>query len=224
MVKRAAFTFIELIFAIVIISVVVMSLPIISTFLTKNTETNLVQEAIFAASTELNELTSYHWDDNSLDENASLAAVINVDNSCEDDNTSNRYHFRPGHILQPYHRRCVDDLTLNAADSNISETIAVDEVAQVLKTALEDMSNASLQATAEGYKDVYKTLISVEHNTSKLTNIQINNSAPTTSNTTLSKNVKKITVLIKSQDDTNLSSLSTYITNIGEVDFYKRSF
>jgi len=224
MVKRAGFTFIELIFAIVIVSVVVMSLPVISTFLTKSTETNIVQEAIFAASTELNELTTYHWDDNSLDPNSSLAAVINVDNSCEDDNTSTRYHFRPGHILQPYHRKCINDLLLIAADSNISDTASIDDIVQTFKTALEDMSGAGLKATAQGYKDVYKTKISVEHNISTLSNIKINNTTPITSNTNLAKNIKKITVLITSQDDKNLTSLSTYITNIGEVDFYKRSY
>jgi len=224
MVKRAAFTFIELIFAIVIISVVVMSLPVMSNLLTKSTESNVVQEAIFAAATELSELTTYHWDDNSIDENTSRAGIINVDSSCEDDDTNSRYRLRPGHILEAYHRKCIKDLTLSSADANVSDTLSVDDVALTLKNALENSDGTVVEANAEGYKDEYKTKVTIDHDVTSLSNITINNAAPRTSTTDLAKNIKKITVVIKDQNDKDLTALSSYIANIGEVDFYKRSY
>jgi competence protein ComGC len=229
MVKRAAFTFIELIFAIVIISVVVMSLPVMSNLLSKGVETNIVQEAIFAAATEINEVTSYHWDDNSVDTNYSRAGVINVDNSCESNTSKQRYRLRPGHILQVYHRQCIQNLALSAADANISKTASVDDVAEALKNALQDSTATSVSTDASGYKDIYKTQVSVEHNVSTLSNIKINNATPTTASADLQDNIKRITVTIWGRDSNGnytvkLTSLRTYIANIGEVDYYKRSY
>jgi len=116
-VKRAAFTFIELIFAIVVIAISVMSLPMMIQVLSNNMDKNLVQEAIFAAATELNEATTTHWDENSLDANNTngLADVINVDNSCESNASLSNYRLRTGHILQPLHRKCLSDLNVTAS-------------------------------------------------------------------------------------------------------------
>ncbi len=207
MVKRAGFTLIELIFAIVIISVVVMSLPKMSQLLTKNMDTNLVQEAVFAAATEIQEATTYHWDDNSLnDENASRAGVINLDNTCEDNTSSTRYRLRPGHILQPYHRVCIEDLTKGATNTNSNTHIfSVSDINQSSHQIFTD--NITSQ---EGYKYTYTSQIDIDN-------------SPSFANTT-HQNLKKITVTIKDSEGNILTSLSSYVANIGEVDYYKRSY
>jgi len=64
--KRFAFTMIELIFAIVIIAISVMSLPMMAVVTQRGMENNIVQEAIFAASAELMGATSGYWDENSM--------------------------------------------------------------------------------------------------------------------------------------------------------------
>jgi len=78
-VRRAAFTLIELIFAIVIIAISVISLPMMSQTVAKGIDANIVQEAIFAAATELNEAVTAHWDEASMEVNTttSFAKVIN---------------------------------------------------------------------------------------------------------------------------------------------------
>jgi len=87
-VKKSAFTFIELIFAIVIIAISVVSLPTMTSSLSRGIESNLVQEAIFAASTELNQAISSNWDERSLEDgNSSLGRVVD-DGTCETNSIS----------------------------------------------------------------------------------------------------------------------------------------
>jgi prepilin-type N-terminal cleavage/methylation domain-containing protein len=207
MVKRAAFTLIELIFAIVIIALVVMTLPIMSKLLTKNVDTNLVQEAVFAAATELNEATTKHWDENSIDTNTSsdLAGVINLDASCQSNNADARYRLRKGHILQPYHRRCINNLALAAANSNTNANI--DAVEDSTHNAASIFLNPT--PSASGYKNNYTSTLNITYTPN------FNANQP---------NLKKITVTIKKSDGTTLTTLYTYVANIGEVDYYKRSY
>ena len=208
MVKRAAFTFIELIFAIVIISVVVISLPLMSQLLTKNLDTNLVQEAIFAAATELHEATTNHWDENSIDtaSSAYLAGVLNIDGTCEANSSNPRYRLRPGHILQAYHRRCLNDLTQTQANSNTDTNVS----------AVEDSVHANQSIflnptpSQSGYKDNYTSTVTITY-------------APTLDGA-VRPNLKQITVTINDSSGTTLTSLTSYVANIGEVDYYKRSY
>ena len=207
--SRSAFTLIELIFAIVIIAITVIALPTMNRVLTQNIDTNLIQEAIFAAATELNEVTTLHWDENSTDADAfslNLTKVINLDNSCEDNSSSSRYRLRPGHITQPLHRKCLNDLSVGAANSNSDDTIM----------AIEDMLHNSQEiflnptSSAEGYKSDYNSLLSITY-------------SPTFAGTAQA-NMKKITSTILDADDNVIVKLSTYVANIGEVDYYKRTF
>jgi len=208
MVKRAGFTFIELIFAIVIISVVVISLPKMSQLLTKNMDTNLIQEAIFAAATELHEATTKHWDENSLDSTSSvyLAGVIDTDGNCESNSSSPRYRLRPGHILQPYHRRCLNNLSQAEVDTNTNA--AVDAVEDSKHNDVSIFLNPT--PSQSGYKDNYTSSLSVTYNP--------------VLNGIARPNLKRITVTIKDSSGKTLTSLTSYVANIGEVDYYKRSY
>lgn len=208
MVKRSAFTFIELIFAIIIIAITVISLPMVTQVTSKNANSNVVQEAIFAAATELNEVTTVHWDENASDSNdtKTLLKVINIDNSCEDNSSSQRYRLRPGHIAEALHRRCLNDLTQGEADSNSNDNI----------DAVEDKLHASqtiflnTDPSASGYKDDYQSILSVTY-------------SPLFAGAHRS-NMKKITSTITDSDGKTIIKLSTYVANIGEVDYYKRSY
>jgi len=66
-VVKRAFTLIELIFAIVIIAITVVSLPMMTQVISKGIEKNLLQEAIFAGAAVLNESVSAKWDENSVE-------------------------------------------------------------------------------------------------------------------------------------------------------------
>lgn len=197
--SRYAFTMIELIFAIVIIAISVMSLPMMTRVTAQGIENNLVQEAIFAASAELNQAVTHYWDANSIDGNISLSRVIDT-GDC--DATT---RLRLGHISQPYHRRCLDSNTTgisNAVGGAGQESL--DNAAHANQTIY--IGDATTQ---HGYKKAYDSNVTVAQN------VNFNGAN--------NQNMKSITVNIL--DGANvITSLKTYSANIGEIDYYKRTY
>jgi len=199
-VNRYAFTIIELIFAIVIIAISVVSLPMIAQVTSKNVEKSLVQEAIFAASTELNQVVSYHWDENSLEDNNLLARVVWSSNT----DCNNITKLRVGHINQPYHRRCRDDNILRP-----TTTIDAEDDIDDLAHGSSDIYIGDA-TTNKGYKQSYTSSISITH--------------PADFNGTTDSNIKKITVTISDSSGNIVTKLDTFSSNIGEIDYLKRTF
>lgn len=114
---RSAFTMIELIFAIVVISIAVVSLPMMTQATDKGIASNIVQEAIFATATITNASTSYYWDQSSLEDFAfaNRAQVVNTG-----DCVAGPPNQRIGHI----NRECLVDNTttpFNGVDPNSLE-------------------------------------------------------------------------------------------------------
>lgn len=208
MVKKSAFTLIELIFAIVVIAITVVSLPMMNQAISKGVDTNLLQEAIFAAATELNEVTTTQWDEASIDKNVSLfiSQVINLDGSCENNNSLQRYRLRPGHILQPLHRKCLNDLTQAELDSNVDADV------DAVEDKVHGATNIFLNLTPgqEGYKHNYTSTLTVGYT-------PIFDGAPRA-------NMKRITIQVRDTSGNLLTSLFTYVTNIGGIDYYKRTY
>ena len=212
MVRRSAFTMIELVFAIVIIAISVISLPRMTQAVSTGIEGNIVQEAIFAASTELNQAVAASWDENSLVETGanSLARVIDNGN-CEDNSSLSTYRQKPGHINQPYHRRCLDANATTIGVSNATTTAinALDDYAKVDG----NLSNASVNQA--GYKFAYTTTVAVFHNAVTANSVIFDGNP--------NNDMKKITVTV-SNNGVPVTSLTTYSANIGEVDYYKRTY
>jgi len=204
--NRLAFSLIEIVFTIVIVGVIIMSLPTMTEVSSKGIERNLVQEAIFAASAELNQATSYYWDRNSLDLNSTstLAKVINVNNDC---NVTTK--LRPGHINQIYHRVCLNDTNLTAADVESNTTMNLNNAVKTDAPTFTDNGGA-FNVSASGYKETLYTTVTV-------------NFASFGDTTQASKNIKKITVSISNGNEV-LTKLSAYSANIGEVDYNRRSY
>ena len=197
---RFAFTMIELIFAIVIISIAVVSLPMMIQITSRGIESSLVQEAIFAASAELTGATSYYWDKNSMyDSNLSkYSRVIDINDDCDSNASNQRYRLRVGHIAQPYHRRCLEDSAIDPADT--SDAIFPNLNNAVTTGYLDIFDNTNPEAA--GYKNTYTR------------NVDVVRTGYT----------KKITVTVKNSSGNIITSLNTYSANIGEVDYYKRRF
>ncbi len=207
MVKKSAFTLIELIFAIVIIAITVLSLPVMSRITEKGIENSIVQEAIFAAATELNEIVTHHWDANSMGSATqnSYAKVIDINGKCDDNTSSPRYRLMPGHINQPLHRRCTD--------SNVTTP------AYTSSTTVETLENKKhgyrlifLNPTPdkEGYKDKYKSKITIQKKA------KFGGSK--------NKNIKRVRVSIRDSKGHVITSLKVYVSNIGETDYYKKAY
>jgi len=198
-VKKSAFTLIELIFAIVVISISVTSLPMMTQTTSKAIDGNLVQEAIFAASAELNGAVTAHWDENSMiDDKDSLARVIDIDDNC----TDNRLL---GHINQPLHRRCLDSSNTDPLDTTDDSDIY----------ALEDMAHDSQNifdtdaTNAQGYKRKYNSTVDI----TRPANFNGSND-----------HIKEILLTVTDTDSNTITILRTYSANIGEIDYYKRAY
>jgi len=207
-VKKSAFTLIELIFAIVVIAITVISLPMMNQAISKGIDSNLLQEAIFAAATELNEVTTTQWDEASIDTNTSttISQVINLDGTCENNNSKERYRLKVGHILEPLHRKCLNNLTQAELDSNT--TAAVDAV----EDKAHGYTNIFLNLTPgqEGYKQNFTSSLTVNYD-------PIFDGA-------VRPNMKIITITVKDEKNNIVTSLFTYVANIGGIDYYKRTY
>jgi len=202
-VRRTAFTLIELIFAIVIIAISVISLPMMNQAIAKGVDSNLVQEAIFAAATELNEAITVNWDENSIEPtlNNAYARVINVSGNC---NTIT--HLMPGHIGENLHRKCLENNNTTPSDSSATTVDALDDMAHDY-TAIFVNNTPS----AEGYKKSYTSKVAV-------TRANVNFGGAVNSN------MKKLTITIKDSTGDIITSLITYSANIGEIDYDKRTY
>lgn len=205
MVTRTAFTMIELIFAIVIIAISVISLPMVSQIAARNVENSLLQEAIFAASTELNQVVSYYWDDNSMEGNSSLSRVVWTSNT----DCNNDTKLRPGHINQPYHRRCNDNNATRPSTVFGPESGDLDDLDDVNTTSHTIFTSSS--TSSDDYKDVYTSVSTISYATFGNVNAS-------------EQNIKRIRVTVSDSDDNNITQLDTFSSNIGEIDYYKRTY
>jgi len=204
--KRLAFTLIELIFAIVIIGISIMSLPLMNRVASDGVEVSLAQEAIYAASAELMSISSYYWDDLSVsDTTSALSRVIDINKSnsiirCENNSSSSRYRLRLGHISQPLHRRCLDSNTttlINGAEG-LNAAVVSDKNLSI------NSSSGTATADASGIKHLYKKTVTV----------------------TTNGNIKTIQVDINKStaDKTLVTRMSMQSANIGEIDYFSRRF
>ena len=204
--KRLAFTLIELIFAIVIIGISIMSLPLMNRVASDGVEVSLAQEAIYAASAELMSISSYYWDDLSVsDTTSALSRVIDINKSnsiirCENNSSSSRYRLRLGHISQPLHRRCLDTNTttlINGAEG-LNAAVVSDKNLSI------NSSSGTATADASGIKHLYKKTVIV----------------------TTNGNIKTIQVDINKStaDKTLVTRMSMQSANIGEIDYFSRRF
>jgi len=202
---RLAFTMIELIFAIVIISIAVVSLPMMTKITEKGVEEGILQEAIFAGSAELMSASAGYWDTNSMADNAvsHISRVIDVGSTCENNSSSIRNRLRSGHIAQPLHRRCVDAniTTVGIASSDDVNFPSLDSAAHTSQDIFVDTDTE-----ATGYKQTYKSVVTVAVNGAN-------------------SNIKDISVLVTNNvADRNITLLRMQSANIGEIDYYKRRF
>ena len=72
--KRKAVAMIELIFAIVVMGIAILSIPMITTQSARSGESAIMQESIAAVAAQMQMIMSLHWDEN--DANASLGSPI----------------------------------------------------------------------------------------------------------------------------------------------------
>ncbi|MDH4944563.1 type II secretion system protein [Sulfurimonas sp. C5] len=202
MVKKPAFTMIELIFAIVVMSIAIVSLPVMTQTADKNTEASIVQEAIFASETILNESMAYYWDENSqFDESISgdLSRVINTSGCIA--STPNK---RIGHV----NRRCLSDLAISVSNNPTVNTL------DSLENTWNNQNVILNAPSGATYKAGYYATVNVTQ--SNLGGLQFGNTAN-------NADLKEIALTIRDNSANIITTLRAYSANIGDIDIAKRT-
>lgn len=209
MVRRSAFTLIELIFAIVVIAISVVSLPVMTQRTDANIEAGIIQEAIFASQAVVNESMGYYWDTNTLYDSLTSDAsrVIDINGiSC----TGAK---RVGHIT----RKCVSDSSVGVR--NNTGIIAAQAVENLVtnyndRAILRGLSSTTAYAT---YKENYKAKATIKHCTDTGGCIAFGENS-------YDDDLKEVSFDIKKNDGEVVVRLRYYIANIGEPTIGKRTF
>lgn len=223
---RYAFTLIELIFAIVIIAISVISLPMMSQVTSENMENSLTQEAIFASIAEINVAIAYVWDEASLaDTLLSSAAGVNelsrvvstagtpgnCINSGLIDTDGAFIMRRTGHV----NRRCLNLINNVTTIPAYTGAIFQDSLhaAEHPYQSILDAGNTAAATSATGYKKQYQSELDVERCDGACIDFGDGNNI----------NMKEITVTVRDMQDLSVVTvLRTYSANIGEVAYNDR--
>jgi prepilin-type N-terminal cleavage/methylation domain-containing protein len=228
-VRRAAFTLIELIFAIVIISIVFLSLPSMTQATQASSEGSLAQEGIFISSAKIAQILTYHWDENSVDNSIPLstAKIVEVTGNSAYNRVPTTTR-RVGSIAQSKHRKFHDsNLTIKtmkgiSVDNAANNTLDIDDT---IDTDL-PLENAGISSL--GYKQDYKMDIAVGYISDAGTPADAMTFNLSDTVGTTPSNIKIAEVSIKRQLSDNswelLTRLRAYSANIGEIDYYSRVY
>jgi prepilin-type N-terminal cleavage/methylation domain-containing protein len=222
-VVKKAFTLIELIFAIVVISIVLLSLPSLTQATYDSSEGSLAQEAIFIASAKIAQISTYHWDENSVDNNVllSTAKVVDVaggNSAYAREGTSTQ---RKGHLKQDRHRKFHD----NAIATKSVAGIIVDNAANNTLDIDDEVGSASLDNAAIsnlGYKQTYTMNIAVNY-VSDLGTPSNNMNFNFSDTSSGESNLKMIEVSVSNASEV-ITTLRAYSANIGEIDYHSKVY
>lgn len=144
-IKRPAIAMIELIFAIVIMGIVLMSAPMLISTAAKSGYVAIQQEAINEAASQVNMIMGYHWDENSADE-MYLDPILRVSNghpALDEAGTTSRRIGTPNMSYRTFVRSDGKDfnatLVLNGvADAGETEKDDIDDFAGLTHLVLEE--------------------------------------------------------------------------------------
>jgi prepilin-type N-terminal cleavage/methylation domain-containing protein len=222
-VKRA-FTMIELIFAIIVIGIVAISIPLALTTTQRGVEQNIQQEAIVIASTAMNQILSYPWDEYSRDPGSTTLAKTEALSVTSGDSELNKMStnpdFRHGHFQESKRRRMSPANNERFASTGLgSDSSDRDDIDDFISTdaALNSVSDATSYKSAYT-ADVSASYVSDAANYSQ-TDITFNFGLTGTGTT----NLKMIVVDVK-QDNTMIIRMRAYASNIGETDYYSKEY
>ncbi len=219
---RRATSMIELVIAIVVMGIAVMSLPLILTQSQNSNAMALQQEAILATKTKLGYLLSYEWDVNSYDATAGVSRVLDTTASANADDDFNTTSIRRvGHVMADTRRRLRDDMATattdgnaewaNAALEDIDDFDGRDENTTIASETMDYIFNLQLHSTVNYVSD-----------SATYANQNINFIFDASTTFTNPTNIKMITV---TTTGTNINMvLRAFASNVGESGILKRAW
>ena len=221
---RHAFTMLELVFAIVIIGIAVLALPTVLLTSASSQEQTLKEEGIMLTTAKIAQILTFPWDANSSPTAVmSTSQVLNTGghgalgrNGISD--------FRIGHFQDELRRRMTPESDQRAAG-------AIGGVNNIGSFNGDDVT-VGAAGVATGYKKQYRTTTLVsyvadaaDYNTAANTDINFNFTTAAAGGTT---NMKMIQVSTSELDSAGawvpIIQMTSYSSNIGEAEFFKRRY
>lgn len=123
---KRSFTLIELIFAIVIISIALLSVPILFSQVTRGTEEAIKVEAIYQASRTMGTILTHAWDENSPSSETRFSRILDVTNGDSECNRIGATRFRKADFNQKATRRFFAAMTYATATLGQEGTLTND--------------------------------------------------------------------------------------------------
>jgi len=213
---REAFTMIELIYAIVVIAVVTLTIPMMIQVNNKGLEGNVAGEAIFLISSVLSEATTLVWDNRSIPGGAGATTIVL--SKILDVPAGNAAYTRPGGNAT---------IRIGGLDQDLHRQFFAVVTTPLEATGINNVGN-SFDSTATGEQFGLKNSYDI-----KVTRTYVAD-APgafvfSTVPSAVQTNVKMTEVEVKADLDGDgtkeiISVLRAYTCNIGEIDFAKRRF
>jgi prepilin-type N-terminal cleavage/methylation domain-containing protein len=230
---RKAVSLIELIIAIVVMGIAVMSLPLILTQTQSNNALALQQEAILSTKAKIGFISSYPWDQNSWDGTGGIFRVLDTSASPSADNAFATADIRRiGHIQTDKRRRLWDVGHANRAPNNEVTAASTENDIDDFHNHNDDINITDptqmdyIFALTMTPEIVYLRDSLSANNYLNSRTIQFDfNAINTETNTSRPTNIKMITVRTVSQvgNDVNVS-LRSFASNIGQSKILKRDW
>ena len=226
--KRPAIAMIELIFAIVVMGIVMMSAPMLISTATQSVSVALQQEGINEGSSRVSMIMTYAWDENDTNDSCIPPVLLTTVGDSELNITAN--HRRIGVPASSNSRTFL----CGARELNASTTLG-SEAGEVVEDDLDDFSDTSLvlDTTGAGGKDYIETgTVNLATNVNYIvddanySNATITYTPGGTSGGTT--NIKSITVIVTSTSSASELkkniTLKAFSCNIGGYEFESRVF
>lgn len=212
---RPAIAMIELIFAIVIMGIILMSAPMLISTAAKSGFVAIQQENINEAASQVNMVMGYPWDENPIDDDyiSPILVVSSGDSELDEDNSTGIPTCRrPGTPAESYRAFVrADGLRLSAStlDNNDTGDIAKDDI--------DDFDDdTSLQEIAPSDVDYIEDSATLRINT---TVRYISDTADYNANTlTFSPDFNTSTGTISFASSTNIKRITVNLTSVGAPD------
>lgn len=232
---RNGASMIELVIAIVIIGIAMMTLPMMLTRVQSNNEFAMQQEAILMARTQLGDILTYPWDEKSTDSSLNVGVLDTQGDSHFNRNPDNNSTRRIGHVKADKRRK----FFTNEVNASVANTFGQPDGGAIFPDDIDDFdTNTSVKVLTNstdtnatlGYKVSDSNMtISIKYlddtttynTTNGIATIDINTSAATPIGTT---NIKMIEVSLKNSLLDGNMTLRAFSSNIGANQLLRRTF
>jgi len=222
--KRPAIAMIELVFAIVIMGIAVMSAPSLISTATQSTKSVFAQESIDQGVTRIAMILTYPWDENDANESCQPSGVLRVTNGDHEldpltSDPTRRKGVPAASIDRKFLNGCNQELNASAIGLDAGEgSGSEDDIDDFTDTALNTVQNAGGDYVLSGV--TIATSVSYASDGADYSGSTVTYVPSTGSPTT---NIKKIDVTVNSTHGVPIT-LHAFSCNVGGIEYARKVF